>query len=60
MFSVLFYHEVPRGHLGFSLPQRKWAMLSINQDIDVKPFKFQGNEYLSSMLIEVDFHKKNT
>lgn len=63
VFSTDFHPEVPRGHVGFSLPQRKWATLSINQDIEVVPYKFHQTsrpDCLSQMVLEVDFFQKKT
>lgn len=55
-FSIKRHHEVPRLHVGFSLPQRKWAVLSINQKIEVHPYHPQ--DYISSIVFEVDFMPK--
>lgn len=63
VFSVEFCPEIPRTCIGFSLLQRKWATLSINQDLDVKPFRFEEmrtSEVISSITIEVDFLQKKT
>lgn len=63
IFSVRFHNEMPHGHVGFSLPQRKWATLSINQDIEVKPYHFDptsNSECLSNIILEADFLQKKT
>ena len=54
--------NVAPGTVAFSLPQRKWATLSLNQEIDVTPYQFNPEKhYLSSIVLEVDFfNKKNT
>jgi vesicle-fusing ATPase len=47
--------------VGFSLPQRKWATLSLNQDIEVKPYHFDptsSSEYLCTIVLEADFLQK--
>lgn len=58
MFAVQSHSEVPMGQVGFSLPQRKWAVLSLNQDIRVRPYPPEYLECLSSMTLEVDFLQK--
>lgn len=60
IFSVKSHPEIPRRNVGFSLPQRKWAVLSLNQDIDVKPYHFNNSECLSSMVLEADFMQKKS
>jgi hypothetical protein len=61
VFTVRFYSDVPRGTVGFSLPQRKWATLSLNQDIEVKPYHFDptsSSECLCTIVLEADFLQK--
>ena len=62
VFSVEPDDGVNPGTVAFSLPQRKWATLSLNQEIDVTPYQFSPDKhYLSSIVLEVDFfNKKNT
>ena len=62
MFTVEPDAKVTQGTVAFSLPQRKWATLSLNQEIDVSPYQFNPDKhYLSSIVLEVDFfNKKNT
>ncbi|KAG5678300.1 hypothetical protein PVAND_007987 [Polypedilum vanderplanki] len=63
IFAIERSVEVPPKFVGFSLLQRKWATLSINQDIDVKPFRFEGsgNEHVvCNVSLEVDFLQKKT
>lgn len=43
------------------MPQRKWASLSLNQDIAVKPYYFDpksDSELLSNVVLEADFLQK--
>lgn len=50
-----------RGCVGFSLPQRKWATLSLNQEIEVRPYYLDpssSTELLSTMVLEADFINK--
>ncbi|XP_046439746.1 vesicle-fusing ATPase 1-like isoform X2 [Daphnia pulex] len=59
VFTVKSHKNVLPSTIGFSFLQRKWATLSIGQDIDVRPFEFDTNEHtLAKMILEVDFHDK--
>ncbi|XP_067641395.1 vesicle-fusing ATPase 1 [Eurosta solidaginis] len=59
IFALLHTNEVARGHVGFSLVQRKWATLSINQDIDVRPYRFDANsDVITLVSFETDFLQK--
>lgn len=63
VFAIEKHPDVQRGSVGFSLLQRKWATLSINQDIDVKPYHFNpssASECLCNAVLEVDFLQKKT
>jgi len=53
---------VPAGSLGFGLTLRKWATLSLNQEILVKPAQFDlEKSCISTLTVEIDFfNKKNT
>lgn len=60
IFSLKF-DKVNPGVLGFNLPQRKWATLSLNQDLEVRPFYFDPkstSEFLSNAVLEADFLQK--
>lgn len=53
---------MPRYSIGFSMPQRKWASLSINQEIEIRQYRFNPSspsECLCNVTLEVDFVKKN-
>jgi vesicle-fusing ATPase len=59
LFSPVPDRNVPRGVLGFSLIHRKWAYLSINQDIDVRVFAMDPNTHcIGSVVFEVDYFQK--
>ncbi|XP_055683523.1 vesicle-fusing ATPase 1-like [Lutzomyia longipalpis] len=61
VFSIERHDDIPPNCVGFSLVQRKWATLSINQDIDVKPFNFDARknaECIVNVVLEVDFVQK--
>lgn len=50
------------GTIGFSLPQRKWARLSIGEKVAVSPYPFNSKkETIAVLVLEVDFlNKKST
>jgi vesicle-fusing ATPase len=59
VFTVKSHRNVLPSTIGFSFLQRKWATLSLGQDIDVRPFEFDFNkETLATIILEVDFHDK--
>ncbi|KAF2882969.1 hypothetical protein ILUMI_23197 [Ignelater luminosus] len=63
VFSVKPHPAIAPRHVGFSLPQRKWAVLSLNQDIDVRPFHFSASgstDCLCTIILEADFMQKKT
>uniref|UniRef100_A0A1B6C6V7 Vesicle-fusing ATPase n=1 Tax=Clastoptera arizonana TaxID=38151 RepID=A0A1B6C6V7_9HEMI len=63
IFTIKYHPDVPRGCIGFSLPQRKWATLSLNQDIEVKPYHFNptsSSECLCTIVLEADFLQKKS
>ncbi|GLV44463.1 comatose [Carabus blaptoides fortunei] len=60
MFAVQCHPEVPLNQVGFSLPQRKWAVLSLNQEIKVRPYPPEYLECLSNIILEVDFLQKKS
>lgn len=61
IFSIKYDRNVSPLTIGFSLPQRKWAVLSLNQDIEVRPHKFdKSRECLSCITLEVDFLQKKS
>eukprot|EP00088_Acartia_fossae_P024631 TRINITY_DN25545_c0_g1_i2.p1 TRINITY_DN25545_c0_g1~~TRINITY_DN25545_c0_g1_i2.p1 ORF type:complete len:745 (-),score=173.11 TRINITY_DN25545_c0_g1_i2:453-2687(-) len=61
IFSIVADAGLNPGEMGFSMPQRKWAMLSIGQEVAVKPYIFDKNRaYISQVTVEIDyFTKKN-
>lgn len=61
IFSLLADSTLPRGEIGFSMPQRKWAQLSVNQEISVSPYRFNPERsFIATLLVEIDyFTKKN-
>lgn len=61
IFTIKRNGEVLNQAVAFSLPQRKWATLSLGQDIEVKPYFFNpssSSECLCNMILEADFLQK--
>lgn len=61
VFSIRVHTDIKPGGIGFSLPQRKWAVLSINQEIETAPYRFDPNsQYIACIKFEVDFLQKRS
>lgn len=61
VFSLRSHPGVPSGSIGFSLPQRKWAGVSIGQEVEVTNFKFdRSKQCISTMTLEIDFLQKKS
>lgn len=60
VFTVEPNDQMLAGYLGFSLPQRKWVQVDVNQDIEVLPFRAPDpdRQFVASLLVEVDFFNK--
>lgn len=59
IFSVRVDSTVPLGDVGFSAVQRKWAMISVDSKIIVRPFQFDlKSSSINIMTVEVDFIQK--
>ncbi|XP_054454532.1 vesicle-fusing ATPase-like [Anoplopoma fimbria] len=61
VFTLRTHPSVNSGTIAFSLPQRKWAGLSIGQEVKVSNYNFdKSKQCISSMTVEIDFlQKKN-
>uniref|UniRef100_A0A8C7EGK6 Vesicle-fusing ATPase n=1 Tax=Nothoprocta perdicaria TaxID=30464 RepID=A0A8C7EGK6_NOTPE len=61
IFTLRTHPSVVPGSIAFSLPQRKWAGLSIGQEIEVSLYTFdKAKQCIGTMTIEIDFlQKKN-
>ncbi|KAK5851189.1 hypothetical protein PBY51_002004 [Eleginops maclovinus] len=61
VFTLRKHPSVNAGTIAFSLPQRKWAGLSIGQEVKVTNYKFdKSKQCISTMTVEIDFlQKKN-
>uniref|UniRef100_A0A9J7YND3 Vesicle-fusing ATPase n=1 Tax=Cyprinus carpio carpio TaxID=630221 RepID=A0A9J7YND3_CYPCA len=61
VFTVKSHHSVVPGTIAFSLPQRKWAGLSIGQEIEVANYNFdKSKQCIGAMTIEIDFLQKKS
>lgn len=61
VFSLKTYPRMAPGTIGFNLMQRKWAVISLNQELEVKAFQFNKRvDCIATITLEVDFlQKKN-
>ncbi|XP_060242572.1 vesicle-fusing ATPase isoform X2 [Meriones unguiculatus] len=61
IFTLRTHPSVVPGSIAFSLPQRKWAGLSIGQEIEVSLYSFdKAKQCIGTMTIEVDFLQKKS
>ncbi|CAG5898099.1 unnamed protein product [Menidia menidia] len=61
VFTVKTHHTVAAGSIAFSLPQRKWAGLSIGQEVEVSNYNFdKSKQCIGAMTIEIDFLQKKS
>ncbi|XP_060883559.1 vesicle-fusing ATPase-like [Labrus mixtus] len=61
VFTLKTHPSVSSGTIAFSLPQRKWAGLSIGQDVEVTNYKFdKSKQLIGSMTVEIDFLQKKS
>jgi len=62
IFSILPHSSIAPGLVAFNALQRKWAVITLNQDIEVRPHQFNPKtDTLANMVLEIDFFiKKNT
>ena len=58
LFSVLANEQMLAGYVGFSMPQRKWASVDVNQEITVAPYRPPASKLVSSIVIAIDFYNK--
>lgn len=60
-FTVLFVESPPsRGCIAFSVNQREWAQLSINQPISIVSYPSNKEfDFLCSVDAEIDYFQKN-
>ncbi|KAJ8365109.1 hypothetical protein SKAU_G00139400 [Synaphobranchus kaupii] len=61
VFTVKTHHSVVPGSIAFSLPQRKWAGLSIGQEVEVASYNFdKSKQCMGTMTVEIDFLQKKS
>ncbi|XP_075236874.1 vesicle-fusing ATPase 1-like [Lycorma delicatula] len=61
VFTVMFDSQVARNTICFNSLQRKWAQISLNQEIEVKPYRFNptsSTECISQVIFTIDFLQK--
>ncbi|CAG2112972.1 unnamed protein product [Medioppia subpectinata] len=59
VFTLEAADQMPKGTMGFNLPMRKWAQLSINEIVDVRLYTFNPNTQLvSKITLSVDYMQK--
>ena len=58
MFSIKNHPSVERGKIAFGMPQRKWAQLALDQDLEVQPVQLGQNNYIGGITLEADFQNK--
>ena len=58
LFSVHSNDQMLAGQVGFSLPQRKWASVDVNQEIEVSSYRPDSSKLVSSVVIAIDFYNK--
>uniref|UniRef100_A0A8D1PR54 Vesicle-fusing ATPase n=2 Tax=Sus scrofa TaxID=9823 RepID=A0A8D1PR54_PIG len=60
-FTLRTHPSVVPGSIAFSLPQRKWAGLSIGQEIEVSSYTFdKAKQCIGTMTMEIDFLQKKS
>ncbi|XP_064780118.1 vesicle-fusing ATPase isoform X1 [Oncorhynchus masou masou] len=61
VFTVKTHQSVVPGTIAFSLPQRKWAGISIGQDVEVTSYNFdKSKQCVGTMIVEIDFLQKKS
>merc|ERR1719411_478158 len=59
IMSTLEDNSVTPGTIGFGVNTRKWAALSIGQQVQVEPYRFDLEKHcISTLTVEVDFYSK--
>ncbi len=59
IFTARTDNTCPLGQIGFSAPQRKWAMISIDLPITIRPFQYDlKSQSISVIVVELDFVTK--
>ncbi|KHJ96356.1 Vesicle-fusing ATPase family protein [Oesophagostomum dentatum] len=60
VFTIRNHSSMKRGEIAFAIASRKWAVLSLDQEVHVQPYSFKSNQYIGSITLSADFQlKKN-
>ncbi|KAK6038418.1 cell division protein 48 domain protein [Cooperia oncophora] len=60
VFTIRNHPSMKSKEIAFAIAQRKWAVLSLDQEVLVAPFSFKSNQYIGSITLSADFQlKKN-
>ncbi|CAJ0594500.1 unnamed protein product [Cylicocyclus nassatus] len=58
--TIRNHPTMKRGEIAFAIAQRKWAVLSLDQEVIVQPYAFKSNQYIGTITMSADFQlKKN-
>ena len=56
IMSTLEDNSITPGTIGFGINARKWAALSLGQEVQVEPYRFDLEKHcISTLTVEVDF-----
>ncbi|KAL3997673.1 ATPase associated with various cellular activities (AAA) family protein [Acanthocheilonema viteae] len=58
IFSVRNHPSLKADEIAFALSQRKWAKLSLDQEVEVQQFTFSNNQFIGSITVVADFQSK--
>uniref|UniRef100_A0A0N5ABZ7 Vesicle-fusing ATPase n=1 Tax=Syphacia muris TaxID=451379 RepID=A0A0N5ABZ7_9BILA len=59
VFNIRNYPSLRNDEIAFSIPQRKWATLSLDQEVEVQPYNFdKATSCISTMVLTIDFNSK--
>ncbi|MCP9264364.1 Vesicle-fusing ATPase [Dirofilaria immitis] len=58
VFSVRNHPSLKADEIAFALSQRKWANLSLDQEVEVQQFNFKNNQFIGSITFAADFQSK--
>src|SRR3954451_14712619 len=59
LFKIENHGDVRQGEIGFTMPQRKWASISLTNDVTVEPFSFHPQDpIITGMSLLVDYQTK--
>ncbi|VDM68128.1 unnamed protein product [Strongylus vulgaris] len=60
VFTIRNHPSMRRGEIAFAIAQRKWAVLSLDQEVLVQPYAFKSSQYIGAITLTADFQlKKN-